>query len=68
MDFDASPRSMLALRTMLRRDPRVVRWTLLKLAHTPTGLVAAGPQTIAPAAAIRAPRASDSPAHGLSAF
>jgi hypothetical protein len=46
MDFDASPRSMLELRTMLRRDPRVVRFTFLKLAHRLDQLADAGPQTI----------------------
>jgi hypothetical protein len=33
MEFDASPRTMLALRTMFRRDPRVIRWTTLKIAE-----------------------------------
>ncbi|CAL1707494.1 unnamed protein product [Somion occarium] len=30
MTFDASPRSLHQLNASLRRDPRVIRWTMLK--------------------------------------
>ncbi|KAH9929309.1 ribosomal protein S6 [Amylocystis lapponica] len=31
MHFDASPRTLHGLNQLMRRDPRVVRWTMLKL-------------------------------------
>lgn len=31
MHFDASPRTVWALKSLMRQDPRVLRWTVLKL-------------------------------------
>ncbi|KAI0940444.1 hypothetical protein AcW1_003638 [Taiwanofungus camphoratus] len=31
MHFDAAPRTLNELSALMRRDPRVVRWTMLKL-------------------------------------
>ncbi|EED83033.1 predicted protein [Postia placenta Mad-698-R] len=31
MHFDASPRTLKELDSLMKRDPRVVRWTMLKL-------------------------------------
>jgi len=30
MHFDASPKTLKGLHTLLRKDPRVIRWTMLK--------------------------------------
>jgi len=30
MHFDASPRALQSLTALVRRDPRVIRWTMLK--------------------------------------
>jgi len=32
LHFDASPRTLRSLNGIMRRDPRVLRWTVLKLA------------------------------------
>ncbi|KAF9529406.1 ribosomal protein S6 [Crepidotus variabilis] len=32
LHFDASPRTLRSLNGIMRRDPRVIRWTVLKLA------------------------------------
>lgn len=32
LHFDASPRTIRSLNSIMRRDPRVLRWTVLKLA------------------------------------
>jgi small subunit ribosomal protein S6 len=34
LHFDASPRTLRSLNGIMRRDPRVLRWTVLKLADT----------------------------------
>lgn len=31
MDFDASPKTLHSLSGLLRHDPRVIRWTMIKL-------------------------------------
>lgn len=31
MDFDGSPQTTRTLSNLMRRDPRVIRWTMLKL-------------------------------------
>ena len=31
MHFDTSPRTLRSLNTIMRSDPRVIRWTMLKL-------------------------------------
>ena len=31
MHFDASPRTLRSLNGIMRNDPRVIRWTMLKL-------------------------------------
>lgn len=31
MHFDTSPRTLRSLNSILRRDPRVIRWTMLKM-------------------------------------
>jgi small subunit ribosomal protein S6 len=45
MTFDASPRTMRGLAAMMRRDPRVIRWTTLKLGERLQDVVDASPQT-----------------------
>ncbi|KZT44210.1 hypothetical protein SISSUDRAFT_1039495 [Sistotremastrum suecicum HHB10207 ss-3] len=35
MHFDASPATLKSLNTTLRADPRVVRWSMIKLGHRP---------------------------------
>ena len=32
LHFDASPRTLRSLNGIMRRDPRVLRWTVLKIA------------------------------------
>lgn len=32
MHFDTAPRTLRSLNSIMRRDPRVIRWTVLKLA------------------------------------
>ncbi|KAG6849831.1 hypothetical protein H0H93_004640 [Arthromyces matolae] len=32
LHFDTAPRTLTSLNAIMRRDPRVIRWTLLKLA------------------------------------
>jgi small subunit ribosomal protein S6 len=31
MHFDTAPRTLRSLNSIMRRDPRVIRWTVLKL-------------------------------------
>jgi small subunit ribosomal protein S6 len=46
MTFDASPRTMRGLAAMMRRDPRVVRWTTLKLGERLQDVVDPGARTL----------------------
>lgn len=43
--FDASPRTLRSLNGIMRRDPRVLRWTVLKLADKLEDLARKGEQT-----------------------
>lgn len=42
LHFDASPRTLRSLNGIMRRDPRVLRWTVLKLADNLEGLAEQG--------------------------
>jgi len=42
LHFDASPRTLRSLNGIMRRDPRVLRWTVLKLADDLEGLAEQG--------------------------
>ncbi|KAK7005597.1 hypothetical protein R3P38DRAFT_3303706 [Favolaschia claudopus] len=40
------PRTLLSLNALMRRDPRVVRWTVLKLGSKPEDIAKQGSRTI----------------------
>ncbi|KZO98854.1 hypothetical protein CALVIDRAFT_424273 [Calocera viscosa TUFC12733] len=46
MRFDASPKSMKTLTAALKQDPRVVRWTTLKLGERLQDMLGSRAQTI----------------------
>ncbi|KAJ6499987.1 ribosomal protein S6 [Mycena vitilis] len=46
MHFDTSPRTLLSLHSLMRRDPRVIRWTVLKLGSRPEDIAREGRRTI----------------------
>ncbi|CCL99862.1 uncharacterized protein FIBRA_01887 [Fibroporia radiculosa] len=46
MYFDASPRTLHDLNAIMRRDPRVVRWTMLKLGDRVEDMVKPPAQTV----------------------
>ncbi|KAJ7770132.1 hypothetical protein DFH07DRAFT_266167 [Mycena maculata] len=46
MHFDTAPRTLLTLNSIMRRDPRVIRWTVLKLASRPEDIAREGRRTI----------------------
>lgn len=46
MHFDTSPRTLRTLSGMIRRDPRVIRWTMLKLAEKAEDVVTSPEQTV----------------------
>ncbi|KAJ7924908.1 hypothetical protein B0H13DRAFT_2229845 [Mycena leptocephala] len=46
MHFDTSPRILLELNSLMRRDPRVIRWTVLKLGSRPEDIAKEGRRTI----------------------
>ncbi|KAJ7287433.1 ribosomal protein S6 [Mycena rebaudengoi] len=46
MHFDTSPRTLLSLHSIMRRDPRVIRWTVLKLASNAVDIAAEGRRAI----------------------
>ena len=46
MHFDASPKTLKGLHTLLRKDPRVIRWTMLKEGEKIEDVVELKEQTI----------------------
>lgn len=46
MHFDASPKTLKGLHTLLRKDPRVIRWTMLKEGEKVEDVVELREQTI----------------------
>ncbi|KAJ6558617.1 ribosomal protein S6 [Mycena vulgaris] len=46
MHFDTAPRTLLTLNSIMRRDPRVVRWTVLKLGSRPEDIAREGRRAI----------------------
>lgn len=46
MHFDASPKTLKGLHTLLRKDPRVIRWTMLKEGEKLEDVVELKEQTI----------------------
>lgn len=46
MDFDTSPRTLRTLAGMMRRDQRVIRWTMLKLGEKAEDVVIKPEQTV----------------------
>lgn len=46
MHFDASPKTLKSLHTLLRKDPRVIRWTMLKEGEKLEDVVELKEQTI----------------------
>lgn len=46
MNFDASPKTLQGLSTLLRKDPRVIRWTMLKEGDKVEDVVTIAEQTI----------------------
>ena len=46
MHFDASPKTLKGLHTLLRKDPRVIRWTMLKEGEKVEDVVELKEQTI----------------------
>ncbi|KAF9793425.1 ribosomal protein S6 [Thelephora terrestris] len=46
MHFDASPKTLKGLHTLLRKDPRVIRWTMLKEGEKVQDVVELKDQTI----------------------
>ncbi|KAJ7497389.1 ribosomal protein S6 [Mycena latifolia] len=46
MHFDTAPRTLLTLNSLMRRDPRVVRWTVLKLGSRPEDIAREGRRAI----------------------
>ncbi|KAF8897026.1 ribosomal protein S6 [Gymnopilus junonius] len=48
LHFDCSPRTLRSLNGIMRRDPRVLRWTVLKLADKVEDLSRKGEKVILP--------------------
>lgn len=46
MDFDTSPRTLRTLAGTMRRDHRVIRWTMLKLGEKAEDVVTSPEQTV----------------------
>ena len=46
MHFDASPRTLNGLNQLMKRDPRVVRWTMLKLGEKVEDVEKVAEQTV----------------------
>jgi small subunit ribosomal protein S6 len=46
MNFDASPRTLQGLNSLLRKDPRVIRWTMLKEGEKVEDVVRMKEQTV----------------------
>ncbi|PPQ97376.1 hypothetical protein CVT26_006610 [Gymnopilus dilepis] len=46
LHFDCSPRTLRSLNGIMRRDPRVLRWTVLKLADKIEDLAKKGEKTL----------------------
>ena len=46
MQFDASPTTLRSLNTIMRHDPRVIRWTNLKVGEKVTDVLAMPEKTI----------------------
>jgi hypothetical protein len=46
MHFDAAPSTVHGLRAMMRRDPRVLRWSTLRLGHQLERIAAPPAKTI----------------------
>jgi small subunit ribosomal protein S6 len=46
MHFDTSPRTLRTLAGMMRRDHRVIRWTMLKLGEKAEDVVTSPEQTV----------------------
>lgn len=46
MHFDTSPRTLRTLAGMMRRDHRVIRWTMLKLGEKAENVVTSPEQTV----------------------
>ena len=51
MHLDASPKTLKGLHTLLRKDPRVIRWTMLKEGEKVEDVVELKEQTIEHSAA-----------------
>ena len=49
MHFDASPRTLRSLNGIMRRDPRVIRWNVLKLGDEVEDLAKQGQRILAEA-------------------
>lgn len=47
MQFDASPSTLRGLNTLMRHDPRVIRWTALKVGEKVDDVLAVEQKTIA---------------------
>lgn len=45
MHFDTSPRTLRSLNSIMRSDPRVIRWTMLKLGEKIEDVVESPEQT-----------------------
>ncbi|KAJ7072242.1 ribosomal protein S6 [Mycena amicta] len=46
MHFDTAPRTLLTLNSLMRQDPRVIRWTVLKLGSRPEDIAREGARAI----------------------
>ncbi|KAJ7045611.1 ribosomal protein S6, partial [Mycena alexandri] len=46
MHFDTAPRTLRTLNGLMRQDPRVIRWTVLKLGSRPEDIAREGRRTI----------------------
>ncbi|KAG6842181.1 hypothetical protein C0991_001674 [Blastosporella zonata] len=46
LHFDTAPRTLRSLNAIMRRDPRVIRWTVLKLADKVDDVAVKGQQAI----------------------
>ncbi|KAF7306134.1 hypothetical protein HMN09_00768700 [Mycena chlorophos] len=46
MHFDTAPRTLLTLNRLMRQDPRVIRWTVIKLASRPEDVAQEGARAI----------------------
>lgn len=46
MHFDTAPRTLLSLNRLMRQDPRVVRWTVLKLGSRPEDIAREGQRAL----------------------